>query len=83
MFFFFGKSLCMPKTKSLRLLSFTNLKCRGWCRVQVEHVAGGGWRGRVRSNGDAGLRLAKSGSVEELGGSLEAVGGGERLSHGI
>lgn len=46
-------------------------------------MAGGGWCGGVWSNGNAGLRLAKSRRVEELGGSLETVGRRKRFSHGI
>lgn len=42
--------------------------------VEVEHVARRGWRRRIGSNGNTGLRLAKGGGVEELGSPLEAVG---------
>lgn len=37
-------------------------------------MARGGWCRRIGSNGNTGLRLAKGGGVEELGGPLEAVG---------
>lgn len=59
------------------------LKGGCWGGVEVEHVAGGGWCGRVWSNRNTGLRLAKSRCVEELGGALEAVGGRKSPSDGI
>lgn len=36
-------------------------------------MARGGWCRRIGSNGNTGLRLAKGGSVKELGGLLEAI----------
>lgn len=59
------------------------LKGRCWRGVEVEHVAGGGRCGGVRSDGNTGLRLAKSRRVEELGGPLEAFCCRKGFSHGI
>lgn len=61
----------------------SNLK--GWCwgGVEVEHVSRGGWCRRIWTNGNTGLRLAKRWGVEELSGSLEAVGRRECLPHDV
>lgn len=69
--------------RNKRQLLVSYLKGGCWRGVEVEHVAGGGWCGGVWSDGNTGFRLAKSGRVEELGGSLETVGRRKRLSHGI
>lgn len=59
------------------------LKSRCRSRVEVEHMAGGGWCGGVWTNGNASLRLAKSRHVEELSCALEAVSGRQHVLHDI